>query len=147
MRKIFRNWSDSFHNFLENHHRFSKNGFGDPPNPVRGLSEHSLLLGDAARRGLLPQETGVPGVGLKTVVFACFPGLFPPRGRETQTLCLFPPLLDCFSTVRPGFPGKARVWITAPGASFQRAPQFDGYSILMRAMAILKDGPFLCFSN
>ena len=111
--------------------------------PVRGLSEHSLLLGDAARRGLLPQKLGVPGVGLKTVVFACFPGLFPPRGRETQTLCLSPPPLDCFTTVRPGSPGKARVLPIAPGASFQRAPQFDVYSILMRDMAILKDGPFL----
>ena len=116
-------------------------------NPVRGLSEHSLLLGDAARRGLLPRETGVPGVGLKTMVFACFPGLFPPRGRETQTLCLSPPLLDRFSTVRPGFPGKARVLPIAPEASFQRTPQFDVYSIIMRAMAILKDGPFLWFSN
>ena len=113
---------------------------------MRGLSEHSLLLGDAARRGLLTGELGVPGVGLKTVVFACFPGLFPPRGRETQTLCLFPPPLECFSTVRPGFPGKARVWTSALGASFQRAPQFDVYSILMRATAFLKGGSFSPFS-
>ena len=110
---------------------------------MRGLSEHSLLLGDAARRGLLPWELGVPGVGLKTVVFACFPGLVPPRGRETHTLCTCPPPLDRFSAVRPGFPGEARVLFTAPGASFQRPPQFDVYSILMRDMAILKDGPFL----
>ena len=92
---------------------------------------------------LLPQRRGVPGVGLKTVVFACFPGLVPPRGRETPTLCTWLLPLDCFSTVRPRFPGEARVLYTAPGASFQRPPQFNVYSILMRDMAILKDGPFL----
>ena len=56
---------------------------------------------------------GVPGVGLKTVFFACFPGIFPPRGGETRTLCLSPPPLECFAAARRGFPGKAKTFSTA----------------------------------
>ena len=56
-------------------------------------------------------------MGLKTVVLACFPGLFPPRGRETRTLCLSPPPLECFPAVRGVLSEKRRVLSTALGAS------------------------------
>ncbi len=56
---------------------------------MRGLDEHSLLKREAVWsslvRILLPGESGVPGVGWKMVIFACFSGFFPPKTRVTQS--------------------------------------------------------------
>ena len=72
---------------------------------------------------------------MKTVFFACFPGIFPPRGGETRTLCLFPPPLECFAAARRGFPGKAN---TFPTAILRPKPQnlFSGASLIGNTQGI-----------
>ena len=93
---------------------------------------------------LPPWEFGVPGVGLKTVFFACFPGIFPPWGGETRTLCLSPPPLECFAAARRGFPGKANTFQTA---ILRPKPQnlFSGASLIGNTQGIgeMPGGHFL----
>ena len=87
-------------------------GRGPGGYPVRGLDEHSLFKREAVWSSLeilLPWDSGVPGVGCKIVIFACFSGIVPPRGRETHFPWNSPPRGDVPSFQRPRcFPGRAR---------------------------------------
>ena len=82
------------------------------PYPVRGLDEHSLLKREAVWSSLeilLPWVSGVPGVGWKMVIFACFSGFFPPKTRVTRSSATSPRRGDVPSFQRPRcFPLRAR---------------------------------------
>ena len=82
------------------------------PYPVRGLDEHSLFKREAVWSSLeilLPWVSGVPGVGWKMVIFACFSGFFPPKTRVTRSYTTSPRRGDVPSFQRPRcFPLRAR---------------------------------------
>ena len=84
---------------------------------MRGLDEHSLLIRDAlcSLWSLHPPENGAPGVGWQMVVFACFPGKFPPTAGAPHFACISPPSLKCFQAVGGAFSGEGRVRVSAPG--------------------------------
>ena len=65
----------------------SENDAGDPPNPVRGLSEHSLLLGDAC----FPRGAGCQGWGWKRWFLHAFRDSSRPGG-EKRKLYAYPRL-------------------------------------------------------
>ena len=91
--------------------------------PVRGQTEHSFVnrgcsssSWESASRGIWGARGGV-AKRRKRSFLACFPGMFPPRGRETQLPHAIPPSLECFSAIRGGLSGKAKTFSTAFGTS------------------------------
>ena len=83
-------------------------------------SEYSFTIRGSSslhRCSSLPWQIGVPGVGLKTSISACFPEFRPPRGRGTRFLDMSPPPPDLFGAVLRVYFVFTRVLSTALGAS------------------------------
>ena len=77
-------------------------------------TKHSLLIRDAFWK-VHPTELTPPGVGWKWVVFACFPGKFPPTAGAPHFASISPPSLKCFQAVGGAFSGEGRGGSCAPG--------------------------------
>ena len=91
----------------------SENDAGDPPNPVRGLSEHSLLLGDAC----FPRGAGCQG-WVENGGFCMLSGTLPAPGARNANFMLIPASPGLLLHRPPRFPGESAGFTNCPWSIF-----------------------------